>query len=50
MGTLWVIHGHGSGALRKRVRELLREEPLVTKMEDAPQHEGGSGVTCAYLK
>ena len=50
VGTLFVIHGHGSGALKKRVRELLKEEPMVTRMEDAPQYEGGSGCTIAYLR
>jgi DNA mismatch repair protein MutS2 len=49
-GSLWVIHGHGTGALKKRVRELLREEPAVKKMEDAPQNEGGAGCTVAYLR
>ena len=50
MGTLWVIHGHGSGALKKRVRELLSEEPMVKRMTDAPQNEGGAGCTVAYLR
>ena len=50
IGTLWVIHGHGTGALKKRVRELLREEPMVKRIEDAPQREGGAGCTIAYLK
>ena len=49
VGTLFVIHGHGTGALKKRVRELLKEEPMVTRMEDAPQNEGGAGCTIAYL-
>jgi DNA mismatch repair protein MutS2 len=49
-GSLWVIHGHGTGSLKKRVRELLKEDPLVVKIEDAPQQEGGSGCTVAVLK
>ena len=50
VGTLWVIHGHGTGALKRRVRELLKEEPMVKRVEDAPQHEGGAGVSVAYLR
>lgn len=50
IGTLWVIHGHGTGALKKRVRELLKDEPAVRKLEDAPPNEGGAGCTVAYLK
>ena len=45
-----MIHGHGSGALKKRVRELLKEEPMVKRMEDAPQNEGGAGCTIAYFR
>lgn len=50
IGTLFVIHGHGTGSLKRRVRELLAEEPLVKRVEDAPNNEGGAGCTIAYLK
>jgi len=50
LGTLFVIHGHGTGSLRKAVRELLSEDPAVASFEDAPQYEGGSGCTIAYLR
>jgi DNA mismatch repair protein MutS2 len=49
-GSLWVIHGHGTGSLKKRVRELLSEDPLVVRLEEAPQNEGGAGCTVAVLK
>ena len=49
-GSLWVIHGHGTGSLRSRVRELLLEDPMVASIEDAPQNEGGAGCTVAILK
>jgi len=48
-GSLWVIHGHGTGSLKKRVRELLNDDPLVVRIEDAPQTEGGTGCTIAVL-
>ena len=50
LGSLWVIHGHGTGSLKKRVRELLLEDPLVSRIEDAPQREGGQGCTVAVLR
>lgn len=49
-GSLWVIHGHGTGSLKAKVRELLAEEPAVARWEDAPRNEGGAGCTVAYLK
>lgn len=50
LGTLYVIHGRGSGALRASVREALAEEPMVARFEDATDAEGGNGCTIAYLK
>ena len=50
LGTLWVIHGHGTGSLKAQVRTLLKEEPTVERFEDAPQNEGGAGCTLAYLR
>jgi len=37
------------GAMREAVRRALEEEPLVARFEDAPEAEGGSGCTIAYL-
>ena len=49
-GTLWIIHGRGTGRLRQGVREFLDHHPQVERYEQADQKEGGSGVTIAYLK
>lgn len=49
MGALWIIHGHGTGRLRSGVRGFLTEHPLVNKVADADQSEGGSGVSIAYF-
>ncbi|GFE71626.1 endonuclease MutS2 [Chroococcus sp. FPU101] len=49
-GVLWVIHGKGTGKLRQGVHEFLGQHPQVERFEIAPQNEGGSGVTIAYLK
>ncbi|KAF6003539.1 hypothetical protein F1559_002037 [Cyanidiococcus yangmingshanensis] len=50
MGSLWIIHGHGTGRLRKTVREYLRNHPNVSSFREANPSDGGSGVTVAVLK
>jgi DNA mismatch repair protein MutS2 len=45
-----IIHGHGTGALRKAVAELLSGHPHVARYTAAPQGQGGSGATIAELK
>jgi DNA mismatch repair protein MutS2 len=45
-----LIHGKGTGTLRRAVRDLLARHPLVTKYEGAERSEGGEGVTIAYLE
>lgn len=49
-GAIWIIHGKGTGQLRRGVHEFLQQHPLVERFELAPQKEGGTGVTVAYLK
>ncbi len=49
-GILWIIHGKGTGKLRQGVHAFLSHHPQLEKFELAPQNEGGSGVTLAYLK
>jgi DNA mismatch repair protein MutS2 len=46
---LLVVHGLGTGALRKAVRETLQASPYVVRVESAPAHEGGDGATVAVL-
>lgn len=45
-----LIHGKGTGALRKAVRALLSEHPLVASFRDGEPSEGGGGATVAALK
>lgn len=44
-----IIHGKGTGTLRRHVRELLAHHPLVTSYEEAERAEGGEGVTIVHL-
>lgn len=48
--TIRIIHGYGSGILRKAVREYLDKSPYNIEYKDAPYHEGGMGVTVAHIK
>ena len=45
-----VVHGHGSGRLRRAVREHLRGHPAVAGFEPAPPSAGGDGATEVVLR
>jgi DNA mismatch repair protein MutS2 len=45
-----IIHGHGTGALRRAVAELLRSHPHVERFDLAPDNQGGAGATVVELK
>ncbi|GEK33406.1 endonuclease MutS2 [Kurthia sibirica] len=45
-----IIHGKGTGALRKGVQELLKRHPRVKSYNFGEASEGGYGVTIAELK
>jgi len=46
----WVIHGHGTGAVRDEVRSLLRRSPYVRDSRPGRRGEGGGGITLVWLK
>ena len=48
--TISIIHGLGTGALRKAISELLSEHPLVASFHSADKNEGGQGVTIVELR
>ena len=47
---LRVIHGHGTGQLRRALADFLRGHPLVERFEAAPPEQGGAGVTIVELR
>jgi DNA mismatch repair protein MutS2 len=48
--TLRIIHGHGTGQLRRAVASFLKAHPLVARFGAAPMDQGGAGVTVVELK
>ena len=48
--TLRIIHGYGTGALRRSIAEFLRAHPEVANFGPAPDNQGGGGVTVVELK
>jgi DNA mismatch repair protein MutS2 len=45
-----IIHGYGTGVLRRGVREFLKGHPHVATFAEAPQNEGGQGATLVELR
>ncbi len=45
-----VVHGKGTGQLRKGIQEFLRTCPYIDSYRDADQNEGGIGCTVIRLK
>lgn len=46
----FLIHGHGTGALREAIRESLRESSYVERFRAAEPRGGGEGVTVVWLR
>jgi DNA mismatch repair protein MutS2 len=45
-----IVHGHGTGALRRAIADLLTGHPHVARFKPAPQDQGGAGATMVELK
>ena len=45
-----IIHGHGTGALRRGLAEFLAGHPLVEKFFAEEADRGGTAVTIVNLK
>ena len=42
---VYIIHGHGTGALKQSVRDFLSTSPYVAKFRPGEDTEGGDGVS-----
>ena len=49
-GPLWIVHGIGTGKLKKGLRTWLSGLNYVDKIEDAATNEGGPGCSIAWIK
>jgi DNA mismatch repair protein MutS2 len=45
-----IVHGHGTGQLRRAIAAFLKEHPLVARFDTAPQNQGGGGATIVELR
>jgi DNA mismatch repair protein MutS2 len=45
-----IVHGHGKGALRRAVADLLAGHPHIQSFQAAPANQGGAGATIAVLR
>lgn len=44
-----IVHGHGTGTVRKIVRDMLASHPLVRSFRTGESEEGGDGATIVRL-
>ena len=45
-----IIHGHGTGALRRGLAEFLKTHPLVSAIRSEAEDRGGAAITLVDLK
>ncbi|ABX08169.1 endonuclease MutS2 [Prochlorococcus marinus] len=50
IGKVWVIHGIGTGKLKRGLRQWLETLPYVERVVDAEQNDGGSGCSVIWLR
>ena len=48
--SIRIVHGHGTGVLRKMVADVCRSHPAVRSFRHPPQHFGGTGATEVELE
>ena len=50
LGEVTIVHGKGTGVLRKAINDMLKRHPHVKSYRLGEYGEGGDGVTIAILK
>lgn len=50
LGEVTIVHGKGTGVLRKAITQMLKNHPHVKSYRLGEYGEGGDGVTIAVLK
>jgi DNA mismatch repair protein MutS2 len=47
--VVFLLHGHGTGALRDAIRKELARSPYVARFRGGAPEQGGEGVTLVWL-
>ena len=50
LGAVFIIHGHGTGAMHNAVRAYLAESRYVERFRPGEREEGGDGTTAVTLR
>jgi DNA mismatch repair protein MutS2 len=50
LSPVFVVHGHGTGALRKEIRAYLERSPYVARFVAGDKRQGGDGATVVELR
>ncbi|MCP4675213.1 MAG: endonuclease MutS2 [Deltaproteobacteria bacterium] len=48
--AVFILHGHGTGALRGAIRDYLAESQYIEEFRPGERNEGGDGITVAWLR
>ncbi len=48
--SAFIIHGHGTGALKAAVRQYLADSPYARHFRSGLPQEGGDGVTVVAMR
>ena len=47
---IFVLHGHGTGVLKKGIRSWLAKASMIKRWRPAQPHEGGDAFTMIELR
>ena len=50
LSPVYIIHGHGTGALKSAVRDFISSSPYVAKYRAGEDAEGGDGVSVIDIR
>ena len=50
LSPVYIIHGHGTGALKSAIRDFISSSPYVAKYRAGEDAEGGDGVSVIDIK